>query len=420
MMNRNQKNHTREMHGRTKCPCESGRTYAQCCKQTDLKWCVDDNGMVLKKIPLTDEPIKLLQQAEEHFFQVFERKPHKNDPVFLAKYLLSDVDMQREMVRVMEKAEIAPEFIYAYQKTGGLLLTEENEKLATGKDLEDWNNAIDEYFSGVSKKLSKLEILFQSFTEEIFACIICIGYILENEILKSAIKEKSSSKFFTVDDYVLLHVTQTANTLRAIDVLLNERMSDNSLPLVRHIYENYIHIIFALNCPDQLINLIDVPLGLSQGLYAYGKNNKGDEDRRVIIRKSDGKKFKGHISNYLMLNSSKYKEDTLLFNFLYKFLSDYTHPSLNSLSLRVDKDGQIDHLKNSLEEEARFYSICFSGMVLDQMRSLNCVSKRAKRDIVVIVRRIASKANELLDALYANEKPEHISILQIRMSKLGY
>ncbi|MDC4626322.1 hypothetical protein OHV62_09100, partial [Acinetobacter baumannii] len=113
-------------------------------------------------------------------------------------------------------------------------------------------------------------------------------------------------------------------------------------------------------------------------------------------------------------------EDTLLFNFLYKFLSDYTHPSLNSLSLRVDNDGQIDHLKNSLEEEARFYSICFSGMVLDQMRSLNCVSKRAKRDIVVIVRRIARKANELLDELYANEKPEHISILQIRMSKLGH
>lgn len=159
---------------------------------------------------------------------------------------------------------------------------------------------------------------------------------------------------------------------------------------------------------------------MSQGVYVYGRNNKGDEDRRVIIRKSDGKKFKGHISNYLMLNSSKYKEDTLLFNFLYKFLSDYTHPSLNSLSLRVDNDGQIDHLKNSLEEEARFYSICFSGMVLDQMRSLNCVSKRAKRDIVVIVRRIARKANELLDELYANEKPEHISILQIRMSKLGH
>ncbi|MCU4432300.1 SEC-C domain-containing protein [Acinetobacter pittii] len=420
MTNGNKKSHMREIHGRTKCPCESGKTYAQCCKQTDLKWCVNDNGVFLKKIPLTEEVLELLQQAEDHYLQVFERKSHKNDPVFLAKYLLSDVDMQREMVKVMEKAEIAPEFIYAYQKTGGLLLTEENEKLATGKDLEDWNDAIEEYFCDVPKKISKSEALFQSFIDEVSTCIICIGYILEKGILKSAIKGKSSSKFFTVDDYVLLHVTQTANTLRAIDVLLNERMSGNSLPLVRHIYENYIHIVFALNCPDQLINLIDVPLGLSQGVYAYGKNNKGEEDKRVIIRKSDGKKFKGHISNYLMLNSSKYKEDTLLFNFLYKFLSDYTHPSLNSLSLRVDRDGQIDHLKNSLEEEARFYSICFSGMVLDQMRSLNCVSKRAKRDIAVIVRRIARKANELLDVLYANEKPEHISILQIRMSKLGY
>lgn len=419
MITGNQKSHTREIHGRTKCPCESGRTYAQCCKQTDLKWCVDDNGVVLKKIPLIDEAIKLLRQAEEHFLQVFERKPHKNDPVFLAKYLLSDVDIQREMVRGMEEAKIAPEFIYAYQKTDGLLLTEENEKLATGKDLEDWNNAIDEYFSGVSKKLSKLEVLFQSFTEEVSACIICIGYILENEILKSAIKEKSSSKFFTVDDYVLLHVTQTANALRAIDVLLNERMSSNSLPLVRHIYENYIHIVFAVNCPDQLINLIDVPVGLSQGLYVYAKNNKGDEDKRVIIRKSDGKKFKGYISNYSMLNSSRYEEDILLFDSLYKFLSDYTHPSLTNLSLRMEKDGRMDHLKNGLEGEARFYSICISGMVLDQMRSLNCVSKRAKKDIRVIAGRISRKANELLDLLYVEEKPENINILQTRISKLG-
>lgn len=299
-------------------------------------------------------------------------------------------------------------------------MTGENEKLATGKDLEDWNNAIDEYFSGVSKKLSKLEVLFQSFTEEVSACIICIGYILENEILKSAIKEKSSSKFFTVDDYVLLHVTQIANALRAIDVLLNERMGSNSLPLVRHIYENYIHIVFAVNCPDQLINLIDVPVGLSQGLYVYAKNNKGDEDKRVIIRKSDGKKFKGYISNYSMLNSSRYEEDILLFDSLYKFLSDYTHPSLTNLSLRMEKDGRIDHLKNGLEGEARFYSICISGMVLDQMRSLNCVSKRVKKDIAVIAGRISRKANELLDLLYVEGKPEHIDILQTRMAKLGY
>lgn len=85
----------------------------------------------------------------------------------------------------------------------------------------------------------------------------------------------------------------------------------------------------------------------------------------------------------------------------------------------MEKDGRIDHLKNGLEREARFYSICISGMVLDQMRSLNCISKRAKKDIVVIAGRISRKANELLDLLYVEEKPEHINILQTRMSKLG-
>lgn len=418
-MTKSQKSGAREIHGGTKCPCKSGRTYAQCCKRTDLKWCLNDNGVFLKTIPLREEAVELLKQAEDHFMEVFERKPYKNDPVFLAKYLVSDADMERETIRMMDGAGIAPEIIYAYQKTGGLLLTNENKKLATGKDLEDWENAIDEYFNGVSPKLGKLDLLLRSFSQEVSACIICIGYILEQGVLKSAVKRKSSSQFFTVDDYVLLHVTQTGNTLRAIDVLLNERMSSNSMPLVRHIYENYIHIVFAINCPDQLLNLIDVPLGLAKGLYEYGKNKKGEEDKRIIIRKSDGKKFKSYISNYLMLSSSKYQEDILLFDTLYKFLSEYTHPSLDALFLRVDKNGRTDHLKNELEEEARFYSICLAGMILDQVKNLNCISKRAKKDILVIAKRIGGKANELLDMLYAEEKPVHIGFLQNRLLELG-
>jgi len=56
-------------------------------------------------------------------------------------------ELNATMVAAMEEAGIAPEMIYAFKKTGGLLVTEANQHLIDDRDLEAWQRAIEEYRS---------------------------------------------------------------------------------------------------------------------------------------------------------------------------------------------------------------------------------------------------------------------------------
>ncbi len=56
-------------------------------------------------------------------------------------------DIIPEMLLGMRDAEIPPQFIYAYKKTGVIVLSDEwQQKLPLGA-LEKWNKAIEEYFA---------------------------------------------------------------------------------------------------------------------------------------------------------------------------------------------------------------------------------------------------------------------------------
>lgn len=81
----------REVRGNAKCPCQSGRRYAACCKHQALKWVVDENGEIHKHVPLTPEARELLEKTSEDFLRIFEREPRKNsDPIYLLKYVIGD------------------------------------------------------------------------------------------------------------------------------------------------------------------------------------------------------------------------------------------------------------------------------------------------------------------------------------------
>ena len=48
------------------------------------------------------------------------------------------------MLLVLREANVRPEIIYAYQKTGRLV-TEENAQLLSTEELAEWDAAVDEY-----------------------------------------------------------------------------------------------------------------------------------------------------------------------------------------------------------------------------------------------------------------------------------
>lgn len=413
----------REVRANAKCPCESGRGYGNCCKRRSFRWLVDSEGDFHKELRLPPGAQEAIERAREAYATVFERKPDKDkDPVFLGKYLLSEEELARQAEEAMERAGVPPQIIYAHRKTGGLILTKENQKFASTKDVQDWEAAVDEYFrlQEDPPEPDPLEVLFHSVEAELDSCIICLGYVLENGLDANALSKPSSSSFFSVDEYVLLCATKSMKTLRSIKALLNENIGADGLALARHILENYFHIVFAISKPEMLEHLVDAQIGLKLGTHDFARSTNGRVDSRRILRKADGAVFQGHISYYKMAESSPHGKDCELFDYMYSFLSEYTHPSFSGFKLVVGEEGTLDALSNELRSEAMFFSVCFAALVLDQLRSVPLLSYEAKRDIATVVRRIRSSAVLLIEAMFEeHELNRSFAVLRDRLAAIG-
>lgn len=98
---------------------------------------------------------KILRMQLKAFRKKFGRDPGPGEPVFFDP----DADTPQPIPKaVMEEGmrEVAkllpPQIAYAYLKTGGLLLTEDNMDKFSDEDLEEWNAAIDEYYEIEAKQ----------------------------------------------------------------------------------------------------------------------------------------------------------------------------------------------------------------------------------------------------------------------------
>lgn len=104
-----------------------------------------------RTVKLDPESTDMMQQQLQAFREKFGREPGPDDPIFfdpdadtpqpfrLEKFL-------EESTEAMVAAGIRPEIIYAHRKTGGLIVTEENQEKLSAEDIAEWEAAIDEYF----------------------------------------------------------------------------------------------------------------------------------------------------------------------------------------------------------------------------------------------------------------------------------
>ena len=125
------------------CPCDSGKKYKHCCYSKGHEWVEDDAGTIFRETPLPNEAMDVLAQQRRKFVERFGREPGPDDPVFFDAPPVEQLEF--EMVQAMKKAGIDPALIYAFEKTNGLLVTEENKHLISDRDLASWQAAIDEY-----------------------------------------------------------------------------------------------------------------------------------------------------------------------------------------------------------------------------------------------------------------------------------
>jgi hypothetical protein len=102
-----------------------------------------------RAVKMDSETKRLLDEQLVAFRKKFGRDPGPEDPVFFDPNAdvpkpISLEDVESDIIAAMAKADLPPEIIYAYKKTG-LLVSEMNRNRLSDEDLEEWNAAIDEY-----------------------------------------------------------------------------------------------------------------------------------------------------------------------------------------------------------------------------------------------------------------------------------
>jgi hypothetical protein len=109
------------------------------------------------EIRLPSEVMEGLEAQRKLFIEKFGREPGPDDPIFFdptkdEPQPMDDQVVGAQIVKAMGQGGIAPEYIYAYQKTG-LMPSTANQHLLSKVDLEEWDAAIAEYNALTSKSV---------------------------------------------------------------------------------------------------------------------------------------------------------------------------------------------------------------------------------------------------------------------------
>ena len=117
-----------------------------------------------KAVPLNAEAQRAIQEHLRKFREKFGRDAGPEDPIFfdpdadtpqpISKAGLDE--MTAEILSAAGKAGVRPELIYAMRKTGRIV-TELNQQLLNDDELQEWQDAIEEYLALVDKQQKRYQ-----------------------------------------------------------------------------------------------------------------------------------------------------------------------------------------------------------------------------------------------------------------------
>jgi len=104
-----------------------------------------------REVKVDAETMKILQEQIQKFREKFGREPGPGDPLFFDpdSFVPRPLDLDelnKETVDAMVKAGMRPELIYAYRKTGYIIMEDNIDKIPKS-GLDEWEAAIEEYFA---------------------------------------------------------------------------------------------------------------------------------------------------------------------------------------------------------------------------------------------------------------------------------
>lgn len=365
------------------CPCGSGKLYKTCCKKQSTRWEKDSDGNWTRSVPLSGEARQIIEIEMKEFENLFGRDFPGDMPIFWRVISMhSDEDLKFKMEETMRSSGIQESLIYASQKTG-MILSEDNNKYATGRDLLDWEAAIDEYFQLQENKNNDNSIFISNFREEFKNLLVVIGYALRFGGDLSSINDGNDSV-----NHVFFCMTRAMRTLMSLEVLADNFYGEDALCLVRSVYEGYLNIAYVLADFSRAKNLFSSKIGVRIGTHQYVKKQNGKTDWGKITDVKSGVSYRVDITFKEMAKDSFCDKDLAVYDFLYPMLSSYVHPSPQNIS-RYTNGFVYDHNKYGNYMESVLYGMFCGLIVIDSVVKSRFLSDEISSDLRNYLKRTA-------------------------------
>lgn len=417
----------REISGRRRCPCGSGRRYAQCCKRKRFRWVEDESGAVFREIPLSEQAEALLAAQLERFRQVFGRDPLPDDHVFFEHELeRSQMSIEEEIGRLMVAGGMDPALVYAWRQTGRMV-TEENQSLIPEREVREWAEAVRQYREGI-RGPSRIQLPDGRAGIEIeeLLGLLKAGFQEWGHLIASLVSLRGSTPLIDSGDYEAPGVLREFcyfclargfQAIKAAATLTREGLVGDALSAIRTLYETFTQVVYARTCADALSALVESQVGLSRGTHAFEPRSDGRVNTRVVIRLADQKRIRNDVSPHEMVRVSENPLDREIFSGLYGRLSREAHPNIRSLD-RLRVEGRLAASVEPNAEVPLVHSIVITALLLEQVYLVDD-DPRVRGDIEVLLAKLLPGLVIYLSGVFETKDPVCAEYPELYLRRVG-
>ncbi|OCQ90654.1 hypothetical protein BCD64_28770 [Nostoc sp. MBR 210] len=181
-----------------------------------------------------------------------------------------------------------------------------------------------------------------------------------------AITEDDFSQDVVVHDYVFYCFTKACKSLIAVSLLLDNRLPEDAMIILRSVYESYLHIVYILQNPKQIDEFVQKKIGLYTGRFKHPVSKKGNKMSNQVIDSETGE-----ISNYgigmsTLVYGSKYQFDKEVHTVMFPFLSEHTHPNMIASGNYREDDIYYSYWEASNTLQSTFFAVYLSTLILSE------------------------------------------------------
>lgn len=380
------------------CPCGSGKKYRACCKRKKFKFGLQGDK-IIKKVPIHEEVKSLLKKMEDIFFEYYGRKP-ENDFLFAFTPIYND-EFLLHMVYTFRELGFPEEKIYAYYKSDGLFPCDVNIELLSQKDLEEFKSLCDEYSRLLSQscegELNNIQyvIASNSFLEEQieYAMEAIIGSFNDFIHRHSMTNNITNYKMEKETDYCIFSALKTVKTLRSINKLRKEHLTECIYSLSRSIFENYMYMC-SINMDHSLFKDKLLPK-VDEENYTFDNYKDGKINYNKVIDRRTGGKLPVKIIISDLIKNLPCDADKELYTIFYQGVCQYVHVDVMSAKSYFSKYDPYDEIAPSLI--ANLIAVILAMLLLYQISKNKDTQSQYERDALYLCKKLSKRFTDCLE-----------------------